>query len=42
LEYIHNNPVEQGFVQKAEEWTDSSCAAYFGDGQSKIDLMHLL
>jgi putative transposase len=26
LDYIHNNPVEQGFVQKAEEWTDSSCA----------------
>lgn len=41
LDYIHNNPVEQGFVQKAEEWIDSSCAAYFGTGKSKIELIYL-
>jgi putative transposase len=41
LEYIHNNPVEQGFVQKAEEWNDSSCAAYYGTGNSEIELIYL-
>ncbi len=41
LDYIHNNPVEQGFVQKTEEWADSSCAAYFGSGKSKIELVYL-
>lgn len=41
LEYIHNNPVEQGFVQKAEDWLDSSCAAYYGTGKSKLDLIYL-
>ena len=35
LYYIHKNLVEQGFVQKAEEWLDSSCAEYFGVGKSK-------
>jgi REP element-mobilizing transposase RayT len=41
LNYIHNNPVEQGFVQKAEEWLDSSCADYYGVGKSKIELIYL-
>jgi putative transposase len=41
LDYIHNNPVEQGFVQKAEEWADSSCTDYFESGKGKIDLMYL-
>ncbi len=41
LDYIHSNPVEQGFVQKAEEWLDSSCSAYFGVGKSKIELIYL-
>ncbi len=35
LYHIHKNPVEQGFVQKAEEWLDSSCSAYFRVGKSK-------
>jgi len=41
LDYIHQNPVEQGFIQKAEEWSDSSCAAYYGAGESKIELIYL-
>jgi putative transposase len=28
LEYIHNNPVEAGFVSHAEDWRWSSCQAY--------------
>jgi putative transposase len=41
LDYIHNNPVKQGFIAKAEEWVDSNCGAYFGTGKSKIELIHL-
>ncbi|HEV8083339.1 MAG TPA: hypothetical protein VGP55_09070 [Chitinophagaceae bacterium] len=30
LDYIHYNPVEAGFVTKAEEWKYSSAIDYFG------------
>ena len=30
LEYIHNNPVRRGLVEKAEQWTWSSAADYAG------------
>ena len=38
LDYIHSNPVVQGFVEKEEEWSDSSCSEYYGAGKSKIEL----
>jgi putative transposase len=41
LNYIHNNPVEQGYITKAEEWIDSSSGAYYGSSESKIDLIYL-
>lgn len=30
LKYIHNNPVEAGFVEKAEDWLYSSARNYYG------------
>jgi len=32
LSYIHNNPVEAGFVEKAEDWIWSSARSYAGIG----------
>jgi putative transposase len=31
LEYIHNNPVEAGFVDKAEDYVYSSARDYAGE-----------
>jgi putative transposase len=40
LEYIHNNPVEQGFVNKAEDYPWSSIANYFHEkGLIEIELI---
>ncbi len=30
LKYIHNNPVEAGFVEKEEDWLFSSARNYYG------------
>jgi len=30
LEYIHNNPVEAGFVRNEEEWKYSSAGDFYG------------
>ncbi len=40
LEYIHYNPVESGFVTKAEEWTYSSAIDYFG-GKGLLEIIRL-
>ena len=32
LDYLHNNPVVAGFVNKAEEYVYSSAADYYGKG----------
>jgi REP element-mobilizing transposase RayT len=37
LEYIHNNPVVSGFVDKAEEYLYSSARDYYG-GKGLIDI----
>ncbi len=39
MEYIHNNPVKAGLVQKAEDWMYSSAADWLtsGSGLIKID-----
>ncbi len=38
LDYIHNNPVEAGFVTKAEEWKYSSAIDYYG-GKGLIEII---
>ena len=40
LDYIHNNPVEAGFVTKAEEWTYSSAIDYYG-GKELLEITRL-
>jgi putative transposase len=39
LNYIHNNPVEAGFVDKVEEWLHSSAADYYGTRKGRIELI---
>jgi putative transposase len=38
LEYIHNNPVEAGIVDKAEEYLYSSARDYYGNGKGLLDI----
>jgi hypothetical protein len=38
LEYIHNNPVEAGFVNSPENWEWNSAIDYFGSGKGKIEI----
>ncbi len=40
LDYIHNNPVEAGFVTKAEEWKYSSAIDYYG-GKGLLEIIKL-
>ena len=40
LDHIHNNPVEAGFVIKAEEWKYSSTIDYYG-GKGLIEIIKL-
>lgn len=41
LNYIHENPVEAGFVEKAEDWLHSSAADYLGIRKGNIELIYL-
>ena len=36
LEYIHNNPVAKGLVERPEDWRWSSAASYSGKSQSPL------
>lgn len=40
LDYIHNNPVEAGFVEKAEDWKWSSAGDYAGR-KGLIDILYI-
>lgn len=40
LDYIHYNPVEAGFVTKAEEWKYSSAIDYY-DGKGLLEIIKL-
>ena len=40
LDYIHNNPVEAGFVIKAEEWKYRSAIDYYG-GKGLLEIIKL-
>lgn len=41
LNYIHQNPVEAGFVTDASAWKWSSCASYENAEESMIVLNYL-
>ncbi|MEM8845419.1 MAG: transposase, partial [Pseudomonadota bacterium] len=41
LNYIHNNPVEAGFVSDPSAWIWSSCASYECDALGLIDLVYI-
>jgi putative transposase len=39
LNYIHDNPVRAGIVEKEEEYLWSSACDYFGNSKGKLDLV---
>lgn len=39
LDYIHYNPVEQGLVEKEEEWLHSSSGDYYETRKGKVELI---
>ena len=41
LDYIHNNAVVSGYVDKAEEFVDSSASDYFYDNKGKVPIKRL-
>ena len=41
LNYIHNNPVEAGFVESPEMWQYSSAKDYYGNGKGVIDILFI-
>jgi len=43
LHYIHNNPVNHGFVNKIDEWKHSSCISYLNpEKESKLERMEIM
>ena len=41
LTYIHNNPVEAGFVEKAEDWLYGSAGSFYGK-KELIELAYII
>jgi putative transposase len=41
LNYLHNNPIASGFVDKAEEWVHSSAGEYYGIRKGIVELMFI-
>ena len=41
LAYIHNNPVEAGFVEKPEDWLCSSAGDFYGK-KGIIELSYIM
>ena len=41
LNYIHQNPVEAGFVEKSEDWVWSSAGSYAEIRLSPIELIYI-
>ncbi|RZK70500.1 MAG: transposase, partial [Pedobacter sp.] len=39
LNYIHQNPVKAGLVEKEEEYLNSSCGDYYGIRKGKLELI---
>jgi putative transposase len=40
LDYIHQNPVRAGFVEKEEEYLYSSCGDYYGVRKGKLEITY--
>jgi len=41
MDYVHENPVRAGFVEKAEDWTYSSASHYYSGKKSLIELSYV-
>ena len=41
MDYLHENPVRAGFVEKAEDWTYSSAGHYYCGKKSLIELSYV-
>ncbi len=41
LNYIHNNPVDSGFVESPEMWLYSSARDYYGTGKGELELIFI-
>jgi hypothetical protein len=41
MNYLHENPVRAGFVEKAEDWIYSSAAHYYVGKKSLIELSYV-
>lgn len=42
LEYLHNNPVVEGYVYRAEDWVYSSAGYYSGTVKESIVALQML
>jgi putative transposase len=41
VEYVHENPVRAGFVEKAEDWVYSSAGDYYANRKGLIELSYV-
>jgi len=41
LDYLHNNPVVAGFVEKPEDWLYSSAKDYYTGMKGLIDILFI-
>jgi hypothetical protein len=41
LNYIHNNPVEAGFISRPEDWVWSSAREYAGERTGLLELVFI-
>ena len=41
MDYLHENPVRAGFVEKGEDWVYSSAAHYYCGKKSEIELSYV-
>jgi REP element-mobilizing transposase RayT len=41
LDYLHNNPVEAGFVEKPEDWLYSSAKQYYTEKKGMVDIIQI-
>jgi hypothetical protein len=41
LNYVHNNPIEAGFVSKPEDWIWSSAREYAGERSGLLELVFI-
>ncbi|MDB5226005.1 MAG: transposase [Bacteroidota bacterium] len=39
LDYLHDNPIEAGFVEKGEDWLYSSAKEYYTGEKGMLDII---